>query len=103
MLIVEGPDGVGKSHLCQALIKKWNSNPRKYSPWPVIYQSLNQLPESWHHYKSYLPYVTRTTVQDRFHLSELVYGTAVREQSTSKVSPAFLRLLEARLALVGSF
>ena len=102
MLILEGPDCVGKTTLAKALLKQWNSDPRRYGCWPAIYQAFSRLPDNWHHYKSYLPYITRGTIQDRFHLSELVYSFACRGEKLSKLTPEWLRLLEARLTLAGS-
>ncbi len=100
MLIIEGPDGVGKSALQKAFIKMWNDNAKRYSPWPAVAQSFSRLPDSWHHYKSYLAFITRSAVMDRFHLSELCYGAVCR--GGEKIGPSWLRLLEARLALAGS-
>ncbi len=100
MLIIEGPDLVGKTTLAQKFIKTWNENPRKYGAVPVIYNHFSALPERWHHFKSYLPHVTKYVVQDRFHLSEAAYGPVCRGKQL--IESRGQSLLEAYLRLVGS-
>lgn len=101
MLIVEGPDLVGKTTLCNAMLKKWWDNPRTYGSYPIIYAHFSRLPASWHYLKSYMPYITRYTIMDRFHISELCYGEVTRGKTS--LTPGYLRILEAMLALAGSY
>ena len=103
MLIIEGPDLVGKTTLCNELLKRLTSEEgaRTYGQWPAIYGHFSRLPAGWNYFKSYLPYITRYTVMDRFHVSELVYGGVTRGKT--HISPGGLRLLEALLTLAGSY
>lgn len=98
MLVLEGADGLGKTAFAHACLKYvWST---KENP-PVIYQHFDRPPPQFDHYRHYLPYVTPYTVMDRFHIGELVYGTAFR--GGSRVTSDRLRLLDAHLALVGSY
>lgn len=103
MLIVEGTDLVGKSTLCKKLLKVWNENYKTYGAWPVVGLHLDKPPNGFHPYKSYLPLISRCTMWDRFHLSDLCYGAVCRgEKENSKITPYYLRMLEAHLVLAGS-
>jgi hypothetical protein len=76
MLIVEGPDLVGKTTLAKKLATYLNDH-----GWPHVYRHLSRLPESWRvqsvaNYRRLMsPYV----VQDRFHMSEPMYATMRRD------------------------
>jgi thymidylate kinase len=102
LLIVEGPDGVGKTTLCRALLKRFHENHKRYSAFPVIYHHFSRPPSCWHFPRSYLPYVTRHTVCDRFHLSEMCYAL-VRPGGADPFTENMVRLLEAHLMLAGSY
>lgn len=95
MLIVEGSDCVGKTSLCNELIKQLNS--RGY---PVIPQHFGLLPSNWNYYDDYLPFMNTRTVMDRFIMSEVVYGHVIR--NGTKLSPELYRRLDAHLRLQGS-
>jgi len=70
MLIVEGSDCVGKTTFCHKLIKALED----HGPW--IYQHLDPPPPLWHFPKSYFPIMSQHIIQDRFHMSEIVYSEA---------------------------
>lgn len=96
MLIVEGPDLVGKTTLCLELIRRLNADGLKH-----VYRHLTVLPKGWDFYGDYVPHIARPVVQDRFHMSELVYGRAVR--GSTNITDDMLRLIEARVALAAGF
>lgn len=96
MLIIEGPDLVGKTTLAHKIVKQMQALHDR----PTVYQHFSRLPKSWDHYRHYIPYITPRTVMDRFIISELVYGKVCR--NTQSIDAETLRLLEARLAMVGS-
>lgn len=75
MIIVEGTDLVGKTTLCEALIKMLNA-----ADYPHVYQHLSKLPVSFDRVKGYLPLCNKDMVYDRFHLSRQAYGRACQNQ-----------------------
>lgn len=77
MLIVEGPDLVGKTTFCRALVRRADER----GLFPAIYHHLSRLPSTWDPERDYLPLVSPFVVQDRFHLSEIVYGHVTRGES----------------------
>lgn len=99
MLIVEGPDMVGKTTLCKALMERLNRGENEYRRWS--YGHLGLLPPGWDYFWSYVPLANRWVVQDRFFLSEIVYGTVTR--GYTHIDPETSRLLEAKLTLVGAY
>jgi thymidylate kinase len=101
MLIIEGPDLCGKTTLCNALLKRLWENPKKYGNYPAVYEHFSRLPPSWRYPKSYLPFIKRYSVMDRFHLSELCYGRVTR--GGTHLTANCVRFLDAQLALVGSY
>ena len=100
MLIIDAPDLAGKTTLCHALLKRLWEQPKRYGPWPAIYGHFSALPPAWHYPKSYFPYITRYTVMDRFHISELCYGPVTRGRSM--LEHGGVRWLENQLGLVGT-
>jgi hypothetical protein len=74
MLIIEGTDGIGKTTLCKKLLE------RLYAHGPWVYRHFTKLPESWKYPYDYLAHMSRFVVQDRFHLSEVVYRRARKEE-----------------------
>lgn len=89
MLIIEGADLVGKTTLAKALAKKLNSR-----SWPHVYQHLSRLPHEWAHHavENYARLCSPYVVRDRFHMSELVYSDARREEPT--LSPGTYRTVD---------
>ena len=95
MIIVEGPDFVGKTTLCRKLTGILGGHGV-----PAVYQHFTRLPSCWDYYWDYLPYIQRTTVMDRFHLSEWAYAHARGE--VSPLTPEKMALLGARLTDAGA-
>jgi len=95
MLIIEGPDMVGKTTLIKVLQQRLTT-----LGYPVIPQHFGLLDDRWDFYGDYLKYVHATTIMDRFILSEVVYGLTLRNKS--RISPEVYRLLDAHLRLNGS-
>lgn len=86
MLIIEGPDDVGKSEFCRKLSKLLPSHEVRH---------LGILPKSWHYFKSYVDLAGEDVIADRFHMSELVYGYCCRNES--KVDATTYKLIDAVL------
>jgi hypothetical protein len=98
MLIIEGPDGVGKTTFAHKCVKYAAGNAWQI---PAVYSHFSRLPETWDYYHSYLPYMNKHSVMDRFHMSEVTYGHACR--GNSRVDQSRCRLLDAQLDLLGSY
>lgn len=96
MLVVEGTDLVGKTHLCKSIIKMLRVAGR-----PHVYSHLGLLPAEWDYYHDYAWRMIPNVVQDRFFLSEEIYGTVIRERS--RIDHDHLRLLHAELVARGGF
>ncbi len=94
MLIVEGTDLVGKTTLCHALTAELAKD------WPCTYAWFGRLPETWNYYWCYLLRMSRWVIQDRFHMSEIVYRKARDEHQ--RLYPQTYRLLDAQARLLGS-
>ena len=94
MLIVEGTDGVGKTTLCQRLVKELEV----HGPW--IYSHFGKLPSTWDYPWSYIPRISQYVVQDRFHMSEIAYRVARGEEQ--QLHPEAYRLVDAYLRMSGS-
>lgn len=96
MLIIEGPDLVGKTtlaHACQKILEA-----RRYSH---IYVHFTRLPVAFDRYWDYLPFIRRNVVQDRFHMSRQAYGRQFLEQE--RMNDVELKLLQAKIWEVGGF
>lgn len=74
MIIIEGTDGVGKTTLAKKLIT-YRSNKLRMPP---VYRHLGFLPGNWDYYYDYVNRMDHHIVQDRFFLSEWVYGRVIR-------------------------
>lgn len=72
MLIVEGPDQIGKSHFCNNVLEYIRNQ-----GFPVMPRHFGRLPKCWVHPTSYRPHISKMVVQDRFHMSEWVYRHAI--------------------------
>lgn len=99
MLIVEGTDLVGKTTLCQKLVKRLNTQIGGYQ-----YQHFTRLPEGWDYYWSYVNRMSRRIVQDRFHDSEPAYCYGRGEPCVfdGLAGACQYVLVEAKLALLGA-
>lgn len=92
MLIVEGPDGVGKTTLCKKLLAGLPG---------YVYSHFTRLPRGFDYHWGYADRVSRYIVQDRFHLSEIIYSAARGEDTP--LTPELYRLVDARLRLAGAY
>ncbi len=100
MLILEGPDLTGKTTLCYLLVWKLNLLAVESKTMPFVYRHFTRLPDgAWDYYWDYLPHICRGIVQDRFHVSEMVYGPV--HKGVSRVTIEIARLLQGHLNLVG--
>ena len=88
MIIVEGADLVGKTTFAKKLVTSLCNNGYHH-----IYKHLSRLPEKWDYYWSYLSEFSYSTVQDRFHDSELAYANA--RGDTTFLDHRTYRLLDA--------
>lgn len=91
MLIFEGPDLVGKTTFAKSFL---NELPRH------IYRHFGLLPPAFDHFRDYDQHSGVYIIQDRFHMSELVYGTVCRDNC--QVNPERYRLINGMLALKGA-
>lgn len=92
MLIIEGPDGVGKTTLAKELQKR-------LSGFGYIYSHFTRLPDSFDRVWGYVERMSRRVVQDRFHMSELAYTYA--RGDTTKLDTESYRLVDAHLRQIG--
>jgi thymidylate kinase len=92
MLIIEGSDGAGKTTLCRKLLQHLPGH---------IYAHFSRLPPEFDYYWGYAERMSCQIVQDRFHLSEIVYSRA-REQ-VSILSPEMYLVVDAKLRLLGAY
>lgn len=100
MLIIEGPDAVGKTTLARKCVKAANDLfEQNANLTPATYVHLSALPHGWHYYQDYLPLIQRGFVMDRFHLSEVAYGKGIRKDTN--LSNTYLDMLNAQITLIG--
>lgn len=72
MLIVEGADLAGKTTLCQQLLKSLPDH---------VYSHYTRLPDGHDGFWHYVQSASKYHVQDRFHLSEVVYARVRGEET----------------------
>lgn len=94
MLIIEGPDCVGKTTLAHTLNKG-------LADLGYVYSHFTRLPYGFDRYWGYIERMSRRIVQDRFHLSEIVYAEA--RGDVSPLTPEMYNLVDARLRMLGGF
>lgn len=92
MLIIEGSDAVGKTTLCHELVAKL---PRH------MYSHLSRPAPKFNKYWDYVDRMNQYLVQDRYHLSEIVYAE-MRGDKTD-LTPEVYRLVDARARLIPAF
>lgn len=93
MLIIEGPDLVGKTTLCKKLVELLPGH---------IYSHLTRLPDEFDRYWGYVERMSPGVVQDRFHMSEICYATMRGDLDKSQLDPETYRLVDAKLRLLGA-
>lgn len=97
MLIIEGPDLVGKTALAKRLEARHEFQDRG-----MIYRHLSRLPPGFDTPWQYRSLMGRRTIYDRFHVSEPAYCYA-RGEASSQLSPEKVRLLDGWLRGLGAF
>ncbi len=99
MLIIEGPDGVGKTTLCHKLRKLLIEHPARVLS--HVYAHFSRLPSVFDQYWGYVERASANIVQDRFHMSEIVYALACKR--ASPLTPEMYRLVDGHLRKLGAF
>jgi thymidylate kinase len=94
MLVIEGTDSVGKTALCKELTKRLCDLGK-----PAVYRWFTKLPECWDYFWDYQSHIARWVVQDRFHMSELVYRACRDEPRRLQANES--AMIDARIRLVG--
>jgi thymidylate kinase len=92
VLLVEGPDGVGKSTFCKKLLAGLPTH---------VYAHFTRLPPMFDPYWGYAERASTRVVQDRFHMSEIVYAAACRRSTI--LPPEEYRLVDSHLRTKGMF
>ena len=90
MIIIEGADCVGKSHFVESLCE--HSDLQRVGMVPA---HLGPLPKGWAPLTHYLEAASSLFVQDRFHMSELVYGSITR--GGANMDEGAYAMIDARL------
>lgn len=99
MLIIEGPDLVGKTTLARELVRKITERGH-----PHVYHHLSRLPDSFDRYWGYYRLASPFVVQDRFHMSEPLYAWARGDEPGKYgLTPERYRQVDGMLRLVGAF
>lgn len=92
-VIIEGPDGSGKTTLSTMLCKEQGMGYHHEGPPPPGVDLL-------HYYAGLLVNAPQPTVFDRLHLGEVVYGSILR--GGSRLAPYHIRLMNRLIAATGS-
>jgi len=95
MIIVEGADLVGKTTFCHKLLE---FAALRDTYW---YRHLSKPPVGASFCSCYVELAMRCAVQDRFHMSEVVYSR-VRDEKEASCSPEKYRLVDAHLRTLGA-
>jgi len=95
MIIVEGPDMIGKTWLANKLVFELNT-----LGYPVQYAHMSKPPQGFDYYWGYVNMMRRNVVMDRFHLGEIVYRP-VTEGFTYQ-TPSQFALLQTKLKRMGA-
>jgi len=98
VLIVEGADLTGKTTLCKRLVRELNQRGSLEGEWN--YSHMTAPGSRWDFYWSYLEFMRRRAVQDRFYLSELAYR-GIRGDREPKLTSFESNLIRAQLILMG--
>jgi len=85
MLILEGPDNVGKTTAAELFVKEMGD------PWKIDHMSCPD--EDFDYFSGYMERLADKTVHDRFHLGGLVYGKLLGLHPTP-ITPRTLGVVE---------
>lgn len=96
MLIIEGPDLVGKSTFVQTLFKTDALQGQGYMP-----RHLTRPSRGFDKLWGYVDLACQKTIQDRFHMSEPVY--ACHRRDSTDLDPFTYSVVDGYLRLLGSF
>lgn len=96
MLIVEGPDAVGKTTFLRKCIAELERRGI-----PLLMQRFGILPSRWDYPRDYLQWIKPTAASDRFILSEVVYGQQLR--GGARLDSEHYHWLEGHMRLVGAY
>lgn len=97
MIIVEGPDCVGKTTFAKKLASSTQLAMKGY-----IYKHFSRLPQGFNYYWGYIENAAPKSVQDRFHMSEIAYSYA-RGEEESPLDPQRYRMVDGYLRGRGDF
>src|SRR5690349_732982 len=96
MLIIEGSDLVGKTTFCAKLLKmEWAQT------FGYTYQHLSKLSSGFNRLTGHLALARRRVIQDRFHLSDLAYRYALKEDQ--RLKPEEYRIIDGYLRGLGAY
>lgn len=95
MIIVEGPDLVGKTTLCNALVTKLHAHRFHH-----VYQHFTKLSSAFPTAAGYIPFFNKNVVMDRFYMSRQAYGLTLGNQEILK--PFQYKLLDAKARNFGA-
>lgn len=101
MLVVEGPDLVGKTTLCEELVARLNADgwAERTCGAPSARTHFGPLPDGWDYLGGYARLVRPGAVMDRFHWSERAYGGALR--GGSKIDPRRTAIVDGLIHACG--
>ena len=98
MIVIEGPDLIGKTTLCESVRKEWNAIAES-DPGPINQVVKFGLGQSDWGVKEYCKFTRRRMIADRMHMSEAVYGIVTR--GGSNLSPEQYAMVDGAVVASG--
>jgi len=96
MLVIEGPDNVGKTRLANDLVLRVQKQGI-----PAYYSHMSKPPDCFDYHRDYEDWMSYWAVQDRFHIGNIVYGDLFRGSSLTHSGFRYVeRLLRLHFSLV---
>ncbi len=95
MIIVEGTDLVGKTTFCKRLLE----NPYLVNE-GYWHKHLSKPPRNFDNCRGYIDMAYMKSVQDRFHMSEIVYSCLDNRETS--ITPEKYRIVDAHLRMMGA-